>query len=457
MAAFVTLLLPLGLLIWSVYRGWPVLLAAPVMALLAAALAAEPVLATLTQRFMPATGAFVVSFLPLFLLGAVFGKLMESSGAAMALARAIVARLGTRRAIPAVVLSCAALTYGGVSLFVVAFAVYPLAVALYRAARLPHRLIPAAIALGAFTFTMSALPGSPAIQNAIPMPYFGTTSFAAPGLGILAGAIMLFGGLLYLARAARRAGPFSWGTPDDAAEEQGTRDLPPLLLALAPILLVFVANWALAEILLPRLDLSYLSEPGWGGVEPSRVIGIWALIVALVAANLLLLGLAWPRLSAPRRTLAEGAQAALAPLFNTAMLVGFGAVVAALPAFAAINALIAGMPGGILTGLAASASLLAGITGSASGGMSIALEALGARYLDAALAEGIAPGALHRIVALATGGLDALPHNGAVVTLLGIAGLTHRDAYWPVFVVAVAIPVVALLAVLMLAGPFGAF
>ncbi|MEO0818898.1 MAG: GntP family permease [Pseudomonadota bacterium] len=450
-----TLLLPLALLIWSVYRGWPVLLAAPVMALGAAALASDPLFATLTQRFMPATGGFVVAFLPLFLLGAIFGTLMEASGAALALARGIVARLGPRQALPAVVLSCAALTYGGVSLFVVAFAVFPLAVALFRAAALPQRLIPAAIALGAFTFTMSALPGSPAIQNAIPMPYFGTTAFAAPGLGIVAGLIMAGGGLLYLGRLARAEPPGP--SLAAAAAPESENALPPLWLALAPILTVFVANWVLAEILLPRLDLRYLADPAWGGVAPSRVIGIWALIGALTLAILLLLALAWRRLSDPRRTLSDGAQAALLPLFNTAALVGFGSVVAALPAFAAVNALTAEMPGGALSGLAVSASLLAGITGSASGGMSIALDALGARYLEQALAEGTDPSALHRVVALATGGLDALPHNGAVVTLLAIAGLTHREAYGPIFVVAVAIPVLALVAVLALASAFGAF
>ncbi|MDX8353829.1 GntP family permease [Cognatiyoonia sp. IB215182] len=456
MSILLTLLLPLGLLIWSVYRGWPVLLAAPVMALFAAGLAADPIFATLTQRFMPAAGGFVIAFLPLFLLGAVFGKVMEDSGAAMALARFIVSRLGPAQALPAVVLSCAVLTYGGVSLFVVAFAVYPLAVALFREGQIAQRLIPAAIALGAFTFTMSALPGSPAIQNAIPMPYFGTTAFAAPGLGIIAGLIMALGGLAYLQFAARVQAPVSPALSETGADRP-ILNLPSLWCAVAPILTVFAANWVLAELVLPNVDLSYLADPAWGGVTASEVIGVWALIGAISLAILLLLAMTWTRLEDQRQTLSAGSQAALLPLFNTAALVGFGAVVAGLPAFAAVNALTNDIPGGVLTSLAASASLLAGLTGSASGGMSIALDTLGPRYLEAALAEGMDPAALHRIVALATGGLDALPHNGAVVTLLGIAGLTHREAYGPIFVVAVAIPVVALLVTLMLATWFGAF
>ncbi|MEP3301341.1 MAG: GntP family permease [Roseibium sp.] len=444
----------MSLLIWSVYRGWPVLLAAPVMALFAAALAADPLLATLTQRFMPATGGFVVAFFPLFMLGAVFGKLMEASGAAMALARAIVGHLGAKHALPAVVLSCAALTYGGVSLFVVAFAIYPLAIALFRAAGLPLRLLPAAIALGAFTFTMSALPGSPSIQNAIPMPYFGTTVFAAPGLGLISGAIMAVCGLIYLSHAAGSS-TATKGLEAATETQANSNELPSVWLALAPILTVFGSNFVLAELALPNLDLVYLSEPAWGGVTPSQVIGVWALIGALTTAIILLLASTWRRLESVKETLTDGAEAALVPLFNTAVLVGFGAVVAALPAFSGVSALVEDIPGGALTGLAASASLLAGITGSASGGMSIALDAMGAHYLELALSEGQDPAALHRIVTLATGGLDALPHNGAVVTLLGIAGLSHREAYGPIFVVAVVIPVGSLLAALFLASWLG--
>ena len=456
MIALFTLVVPLGILIFVVYRGWPILLAAPELGLFAAGLATDPLLATLTQRFMPAAGSFVVSFLPLFLLGAVFGKLMEDSGAAMSLARAVLARLGPSQAMSAVVFTCAALTYGGVSLFVVAFAVYPLALALFRSSGIPHRLIPGAIALGSFTFTMSALPGSPAIQNAIPMPYFGTTTFAAPGLGIIAGIFMAAAGLLYLTRVAK-------ADAGDEVDQSGvdicleSEDLPPFYFAITPILMVFAGNWILAEIVFPRADLTYLSEPTWGAMSPSQVIGMWSLIGGLFLAILALFALSWRSLDEPKATFASGSQAALLPLFNTAALVGFGAVIAVLPAFGSVNDLIVQIPGGALTGLAAAASILAGITGSASGGMSIALDTVGAYYLDLATSEGIDPAALHWIVALATGGLDALPHNGAVVTLLGIGGLTHKAAYGPIFVVAVVIPVIAMLITLALATTIGVF
>src|SRR5436305_5747361 len=156
------------------YRGLSVILFAPVCALLAVALAGRPLLPSYTETFMAAAAGYIRSFFPLFLLGAVFGKLMEASGAAGAVAALIARTLGPRRAIPAVVLACAVLTYGGVSLFVVAFAVYPLGATLFRRAAIPKRLLPGAIALGAFTFTMDALPGSPQVQNLIPTRFFHT-------------------------------------------------------------------------------------------------------------------------------------------------------------------------------------------------------------------------------------------------------------------------------------------
>src|SRR5215471_15258793 len=199
------ILVALGLLIFLAYRGFTLLLAAPAAAIVAAAFSGEPVLAKWTLTFMQGTGGFIINFFPLFLLGGVFGKLMDDSGAALSIARGVTERLGETRAVMAVVLACAVLTYGGVSLFVVAFAVFPLAAALFRQATVPHRLIPPAIALGAFTFTMTALPGTPAIQNAIPMAFFGTTLFAAPVLGILASAIILGFGLRWLRLMETRA------------------------------------------------------------------------------------------------------------------------------------------------------------------------------------------------------------------------------------------------------------
>ncbi|MFN3969853.1 MAG: GntP family permease [Gemmobacter sp.] len=452
------ILLALGLLIWGAYRGLPVLLLAPLLAVAAAVASGGPALASYTQVFMAAAGGFVVAFFPLFLLGAVFGRIMEDSGATTTLARAIAARVGRDRAILSVVLACAVLTYGGVSLFVVAFAAWPLARALFAETDTPARLIPATIALGAFTFTMTALPGTPAIQNAIPMPWFGTTAFAAPGLGVLAGLVMLGLGQAWLVWRSRRLRAGGEGFGLDLPGDGPREGVVPVWQALSPIVAVVALTWALGAHVLPALDTAYLADPRYGATELSRVIGLWAVIGALVLACAMALVLGWPRLRAPVATLDEGARAALAPIFNTASLVGFGAVIAALPGFEAIRAGLEGVTGGsVLWSLALVVNVLAGITGSASGGMSIALEAFGPQYLEQARAAGIDPALLHRVTAVATGGLDALPHNGAVVTLLGICGMTHRQAYADIFVVAVAIPVLALAVLILTGGALGTF
>lgn len=452
MASLAILLIALGLLIYGAYRGISVLVLAPLTALLAVVFSPGiPVLASYTQVFMPAAARFIAQFFPLFLLGALFGKLMQTSGAADTLAQAIVQRLGARQAILSVVLACALLTYGGVSLFVVAFAAYPIAVSLFRQANIPKRLIPATIALGAFTFTMTALPGTPAIQNAIPMPYFGTTPFAAPGLGVLAAAVMFVLGQSWLqrrAKAAYTAGE-GYGNHNDqlpASEQAATAGgKPGVMLAALPILTVLVLNYLLGEWLIPALQTDYLQSTQFGNTHIGAVKGVWAIVCSLSAACLLLLAISWQQRAQWRSQLEAGANSCLLPIFNTASLVGFGAVVAGLPAFEAIKATLDQFDGGNpLVSIALSVNLLAGITGSASGGMSIALDAMGAQFMAMAQATGTSPDLLHRVTAVATGGLDALPHNGAVITLLGICGLSHKESYPDIFMVAVLFPLVAL-------------
>jgi len=450
----------LGALVYLAYRGASLLVLAPVMAMFAV-LASEggPVLASYTQVFMTATGGFIIQYFPLFLLGAVFGKLMEASGSAQVLADGILRRLGAGRAILSVILSCAVMTYGGVSLFVVAFAVYPIAAALFRKAELPKVLMPAAIALGAFTFTMTALPGTPAIQNAIPMPYFGTTPYAAPGLGLITGAVMLVLGWQWLERRARVLGP-GYGNHDDATSAQKSeKDQPALTLAALPLGLVIVLNLAFTFVIIPALDTGYLAQPEYGATDIASLRGIWSIIAALTLSSVALVAVNLGRLrDSLGETLDRGAADALKPIFNTASLVGFGAVIASLTAFGVIRDWVVTVGGdNPLISLAIGTSLLAGMTGSASGGMSIALSTLGETYRQMGEEAGIAPALLHRVTAVATGGLDALPHNGAVITLLTICGLSHRQAYGDIAVVAVAIPILALVVLITLGTLFGSF
>lgn len=451
--------LSLGLLMFLAYRGINVLVLAPVLALLAVLLSGDlPLLATYTQVFMEALGNYLIQYFPLFMLGAIFGKLMADTGSARVIAEGIVERLGASRAITAIVLSCGVLTYGGVSLFVVAFAVYPIANALFRRADIPKRLIPAAIALGSFTFTMTALPGTPAIQNAIPMPYFDTTPFAAPLLGLLAGLIMFGGGVLWLNRrqAAADARGEGYGeherTEADAAEVPD--DPPSFLVAVMPAVSVIALNALFTYVVIPAMDTGYLQQERYGSTDIGAVRGIWAIIAALVLSILLLIALNFHRLAHLKETINTGTMGSLLPVFNTASEVGYGATIASLPAFGVIRDAVLGISSNPLVSTAVATNVLAGITGSASGGMSIALETLGERFMELSQQAGIDPELMHRVTALSSGGFDALPHNGAVITLLAITGLTHRQSYADIFVVAVAVPLLATVAVIALGSLF---
>lgn len=456
------ILLSLALLMYLAYRGINVLLLAPLLALLALLFSGETtlLLPTYTQMFMKAMGGYVIQFFPLFLLGALFGKLMDDSGSARAIAHGIVARLGGERAILAIVLACGLLTYGGVSLFVVAFAVYPIGAALFREAGIPKRLLPGAIALGAFTFTMTALPGTPAIQNAIPNPFFGTDAFAAPGLGIIGALIMLILGSRWLASQARKlmAAGEGYGSHRDDPADQDDLPRPGFWLALLPILVVIALNFAMAKQVLPSLDTSYLARPEYGGLQDARsLIGIWAIIVALTAACLLLVLMHWRRWQDLKQTINDGAFGSMLPILNTASEVGYGTVIASLAGFVVIRDLVLGVSANPLISQAVAVNVLAGITGSASGGLSIALKTLGAQYLAMANASGIDPELLHRVAAMASGCMDTLPHNGAVISLLAICKLTHRDSYRFIFMNTVVFPLSALVVVITLGTLFGNF
>ncbi len=479
------ILVGLALLVWLAFRGWSVLLLTPAAALVAAAFGGEPLLANWTQIFMGSAARFLAQFFPLFLLGAVFGKLMEDCGAVTAVAEFMTQTLGERRVMLAVVLAGALVTYGGVSLFVAFFVLAPMAQMLFRAAAIPRRLMPAAIILGTSTFTMSALPGTPSIQNAIPMPFFGTTPFAAPGLGILASIVMLGFGLWWLGRAEAKArrkgegfGDAAMRAAEAAAADEKVRErattarefdpaeinrgrrsekVPSILSAGLPLIVVVAVNLAMSLFLLPRLDVSYLAEERFGVTSLGAVAGVWSVVVALAAAIAAVIALNWRRLPAPRESMDAGANASVLPAVSVASLVGFGAVIAALPAFAAVRDWVLAIEGGPLVSLAIATNVLAALTGSASGGLTIALDALGDTYMKIASASGIAPALMHRVAVIGSGTLDILPHNGAVVTLLAICGATHRESYFDIVIVGIVGPVLALGAAIVLGTVFGSF
>lgn len=394
-------------------------------------------------------------------------------------------KLGVRHAILAVVLAGALVTFGGVSLFVAFFVIVPMAQTLFRAAGIPGRLIPAAVSLGTSTFTMSALPGTPSIQNAIPMPFFGTSPFAAPWLGLIASAIMLGFGLWWLglkATAARKAsegyGNSADTDPKVAAADPLVRErastsrdfdpaeighgaiaatLPPIWRAAIPLAVVVAVNVLMSLVILPRVDASFRALPEWGETSLAGVGGVWSVIAALLAGIASLLLLSHDRLPGLRQTMDAGANASVRPAMAVASFVGFGAVVAALPAFAAVSDWVLTIGGGPLVSLAVAVNILAALTGSPSGGLTIALDALGATYMALAADLGISPELLHRVAVISAGTLDSLPHNGAVVTLLAVCGMRHGDSYVDLAIDSIGGAMLALIAVIGLGTMFGTF
>ncbi|NUL48236.1 GntP family permease [Cellulosimicrobium funkei] len=499
------IILSLVLLITLAYRGMPVIIAAPIASVVALVFSGAPILASYTEIFMPAMAGYVGSYFPIFLLGAIFGLLMTVTGYAESIARTVTGWIGARNAILATVITSALMTYGGISLFVVAFVMFPLARELFRVADIPKRLIPGTIALGIFTFTMTALPGSPQVQNLIPGQFFGTGAYAAPVLGIIA-AVMIFGGgwawLEYrrrslqakgehfeslagttadgrsgihaAAHAASHPGSGSGRGPGAALrEDERTEGRPTVetednahgvqavlapsnpVIPFIPLLTVFAVTFACTLLIFPALEWGYLAEEKFGGVDMDSRSGIWAVILGLLVAILVIVAFNAREFGALRKGFAEGVKGSMLPILSVGSEVGYGAVVASVAAFAFIRDSVFSLGGGALVTSVVSTSVTAAITGSSSGGMTIALNAFGEELRSLAVEQGVSLEIMHKMTALAAGGLDTLPHSGAVVTLLIVCGLTHRQSYKDVGMVTLVVPVLTvaiLLGALFLLG-----
>jgi H+/gluconate symporter-like permease len=457
--SFVIVLAALAFLMFAAYRGYSVILFAPIAALGAVLLTAPDAVAPVFSGiFMEKMVGFVKLYFPVFMLGAVFGKVIELSGFSESIVNAAIRYIGRSRANAVIVAVCALLTYGGVSLFVVVFAVYPFAAELYRQSNIPKRLMPGAIALGAFSFTMDSLPGTPQIQNIIPTTFFKTTSWAAPVLGTAGSLFIVVVGLSYLEwrRRAAVARGEGYGTSlVNEPERVAATSLPHPALALLPLVVVGVANFILTRMIpqwygdsftVPAEILPGVHTPVTATIK--TVVAIWSVEAALLLGIVVVVVTAFRRVSS---RFADGSKAAvggaLLAAMNTASEYGFGGVIAALPGFIVVSDALKSIPNPLVNA-AVSVSSLAGITGSASGGMSIALAAMSDLFIKGAQAAQIPLEVLHRVVSMASGGMDTLPHNGAVITLLAVTGLTHKESYREIF----AITVIKTLAVFFVIG-----
>ncbi len=437
--------LGLALLMFLAYKGMSIIWVAPIAALVVAFTGGLELIPAYTDAYMTGFVGFTKAWFPVFMLGAIFGKIMDETGAAKAVAHFIVSLIGKKLAITAVVLACAVLTYGGISLFVVVFAIYPIALALFRDANITRRLIPGAIALGSFTFTMTAVPGSPQTQNLIPIQYFGTTPTAAPFMGIAAALVMLLGGMAWLTYREKfyaKKGVF-FVEPDKKGVENKDEKLPHWALSLLPLLVV-VLTLNIANIIGKETFTELLGRAPFSIIE--------SLAFGIVLAILLF----WKRMPNVVSTINAGAAGSVLAIINTSAAVGFGAVVRAVPGFATLKDFVLGIEGNPLIAESVAVNILAGATGSASGGMGIALEALGANFVALSESSGIPLEAFHRVASISSGGLDTLPHNGAVLTLLAVTAMTHKDSYIDIFMVATLIPIASVIVAIIMAS-FGIY
>lgn len=443
------ILASLCFLMFVAYRGYSVILFAPIAAM-GAVFFTDPSLvpAMFTGLFMDKMVIFVKLYFPIFLLGAVFGKVIELSGFAKSIVNFVIKAIGRERAIFSIVLVCCLLTYGGVSVFVVVFAVYPFAAEMFREGEIPKRLIPGTIALGSFTITMDAFPGTPQIQNVIPTTFFKTDIYAAPWLGILGGLFVIGTGLAYLEWMRHRAKAAGEGygtghTNEPAPFEIAHENLPHPLIAVLPLLMVALSNKVFTDLIPKVFGESQQFIPSVIGKAVPVVQKIAAVKALWAVEGALLVGIAVVFLFAFKpviKRFAEGSKAAingaLLASINTASEYGYGAVIAALPGFLLVAEGLKTIPNPLINE-AVSVSTLAGIVGSASGGLGIALAAMSDIFIANATAAGIPLEVMHRVASMASGGMDSLPHNGAVITLLMVTGLSHRQSYKDIFAITI--------------------
>jgi H+/gluconate symporter-like permease len=430
-----TILLSLGLLIFMALRGFSIIIIVPIASIIVILLNGMPFLEGMQESYMAGFINFAKNYYLIFLFAALFGKFMEDSGAARKIAEALLRIIGLNskfKVLIAVMVISAILTYGGVNVFVVIFAVFPIAKPLFKKLEVPWHLFVGAFFFGIATFTMTMMPGTPSIQNIIPTKYFGTTVTAAPLLGIIATVLVIIINVWYLRFALKRAESrgetySNMKNPDKNPQQEITdmytdKIIPPLFVSIIPPVFLIVTLNAF------KLDV----------------------LLTLMLSVAVCFVLFWPFIENKFKTINVGATNTVLPIVNTSADVGYGTVIAATAGFAVVSDWLTSIPGSPFISLYLAVTLLAGITGSASGGLGIAMETLGKTYFD----MGLDPEILHRIAAMASGGFDALPHNGAVITILAVVGLTHKDAYRHIFATGVVAPVLAAIPTIIIASLF---
>lgn len=428
------LIIALLILVLLVFKGYHVLPITLLASLIVFIMNGVDIWPSFMEGYMPALTGFVGNYLVMFLFGSLVGELLSKCGAATAIALKLAKVFGAKRALLIVILSSIILSYGGVAVFVIIFSIYPIALVLFQQADLPKRLIPGAIMLGAGSFTMTTLPGTPALTNIIPTKYLGTATTAAPTIGIICSIVMLITGYLILTAYGKKmvanGEHFVAGEKDKIKElsQEEICNLPGFVVSVIPIVVI----------------IGIILGVRFAGIE---IDSVYSVVLALAAGCLVTLVLFWNKIEGKKESLTISSQGSINAIMNTASVVGFGGAIKLAPAFQAFVNFATGLTFHPLISAALAVNIIAGITGSSSAGITIFMETMSQNFLQ----MGVNPDVLHRISSMAAGVLDSLPHAGPNVTFLMVTNLSYREGYPGIFISTCIVPFIGLCVALVLA------
>ena len=407
------IILSLAFIVVLALRGWHIIIIAPLAVVIVSIFSDMNIMQTMTGPYMKGFVNYAGRFYLIFLAGSVFGKFMEDGQAARSIANGILRVIGKEsplRVMLSISIVALCLTYGGVSLFVVIFAVIPIARPLFKEADLPWHLFMAAFIFGAASLSMTMLPGTPQIQNIMPTKYMASSPTSAPLVGLCGAFIVATFNIFYFRYILKKAKAKGEVYEEPAvgllgAGAAASGPMPNVWLSLVPLVVVLV---------LLNVDMPYIKKD---------------VVLALTGGVVACIILFWSYYTKILDTLNKGALNTVIPIVNTCADVGYGMAVAATAGFKVVSAWLLTLPMHPIISLSVATNIMAAITGSASGGLGIILETMAPKYL----ALGLSPDLIHRIAAMSSGAFDAMPHNGVVITVLAVCGLVHANAYKHIF------------------------
>lgn len=421
MLGIIGLIVAIAAVVYMIWNNWHMAIVSLVGALVIVVFNGMNPVTAFTETFMAGMSSFAGSWFLLFLLGSVFGKVMGDSGASVGIANSLLKLLGEKSVVLVVMITGLVLSYGGIGTFIIAFSLYPIAVALFQKADIPKKLIVATIMVCPVTVCMAMLPGSPSTQNLIPTQYLGTTIYAGVTLGIICSVLMFIAAFIYLnwqIRIAKKKGQHF-----EACENESIMDLSAIDRGETPA--IWKCYTPIAVLLIMMFGLQKFTE------MPAN----FAVTCAMTAAIIIGCILYKDKLDL-KKTINDGTVGGLGALFATSAIMGFGSVASASPAYTRVTDALVNLSTSPLVTAVVSINVIAAITGSSAGGLNIFLSSMG-EYLAS---TGLNVSMLHRIVCIASSGFDAMPHASGIVVCNQIAKTSQKDTYIHVFVTCAIMP-----------------